>query len=98
VHLRNTDKSITLLDKGHFTPLDDPEVRALASRYGNPDDLLTEDWRPEIPGINAPGNYETDYAPNPWKVVKGVLDQVAAGTYPHFFPNAPKAPATQKTN
>ena len=27
----------------------------------DPDRLLAEDWTPEIPGINAPGNY-FDYA------------------------------------
>jgi hypothetical protein len=48
--------------------------------------LLTEDWRPEIPGINAPGDYLKDYAPNPWKDVKGVIDRVLAGRYDHFFP------------
>jgi hypothetical protein len=92
VHLRNADRWITLLDKGRMTSLDNPEVRALASRYGNPDELLTEDWRPEIPGINAPGNYLTDYAPDPWKTVKSVIDKVLAGTYEHFYPIHPVAP------
>jgi hypothetical protein len=85
VHLRNADKWVTLLERGRMKSLDDPEVRALASRYGNPDELLTEDWRPEIPGINAPGEYSA-YAANPWKAVQTVIDQVVAGTYPHFFP------------
>jgi len=79
---------VTLLDKGRLTSLDNPEVRALASRYGNPDQLLAEDWRPEIPGINAPGNYLTDYAPDPWRTVKLVIDKVLAGRYEHFFPPA----------
>jgi len=55
VHLRNADRWITLIDNGRLTSLDNAEVRALASRYGDPDQLLAEDWRPEIPGINAPG-------------------------------------------
>jgi hypothetical protein len=94
VHLRNADRWVTLLDKGRLTSLDNAEVRALASRYGNPDDLLTEDWRPEMPGINAPGQYATDYAPNPWRTVKGVIDKVIAGHYEHFFPlTGPRAPA-----
>ena len=50
VRLRNADKWVALLDKGRMTSLDDPEVRALASRYGNPDDVLAEDWIPEVPG------------------------------------------------
>ena len=41
--------------------LDDPEVRALASRYGDPDYLLAEDWIPEVPGINAPGDIVGQY-------------------------------------
>jgi len=76
----------TLIEKGRLKSLDNPEVRALASRYGNPDQILTEDWRPEIPGINAPGDYMTDYAPHPWKTVKGVIDRVLAGNYDHFYP------------
>jgi hypothetical protein len=89
VHLRNADRWVTLIERGRLKSLDNPEVRALASRYGNPDQLLAEDWRPEIPGINAPGNYMTDYAPDPWRTVKSVVDQVRAGSYPHFFPNPP---------
>jgi hypothetical protein len=88
VHLRNANRWVTLLDKGRLASLDNPEVRALASRYGNPDELLTEDWRPEMPGINAPGQYATDYAPDPWRTVKRVTDAVLAGNYEHFFPRA----------
>ena len=51
-----------------------------------PDQLLTEDWRPEIPGMNAPGDYMADYAPDPWKTVKAVIDRVLAGNYDHFYP------------
>jgi hypothetical protein len=94
VRLRNANRWVTLLDKGRLTSLDNPEVRALASRYGNPDLLLTEDWRPEIPGINAPGNYATDYAPDPWRTVKMVIDKVLAGRYEHFFPPTNSKPAS----
>lgn len=86
VRLRRADKWVALVDKGHLTSFDNPEVRALASRYGKPEDLLTEDWIPEVPGINAPGTYMTDYAPDPWKTVKGVIDKVTAGRYEHFYP------------
>ncbi len=88
VKLRNADKWVKLLDKGHMTSLDDPEVRALASRYGDPDYLLTEDWIPEVPGINAPGDYMTDYAPNPGKYALMVMDKAMKGTYAHYFPAA----------
>jgi len=90
IHLRNTDKWVDLLNRGRLTSLDDPEVRALASRYGDADALLTEDWIPEIPGVNAPGRY-ADYAAAPWPFVTGVLDQAQAGTYEHFYPG----PATK---
>ena len=88
VHLRNTDKWVTLVDKGHMTALDNAEVRALASRYGNPDVILSEDWIPEIPGINVPGRYQ-DYAANPWKYDKPVIDRAINGTYEHYYPPKP---------
>ncbi len=56
-----------IIDRGRLTALDDPEVRAVAARFGDPDDLLKEDWIPEVPGISAPGSYAS-YArdPIPW--------------------------------
>ena len=51
---------------GRLAALDDPEVRALAAKYGDPDELLKEDWVAEIPGITSPGSYE-DYAKEPGK-------------------------------
>jgi hypothetical protein len=88
VRLRNADKWVTLLDKGHMASLDNPEVRALASRYGDPNYLLAEDWIPEIPGINAPGDYMKDYAPNPGKYALDVMDRAIKGGYDHYFPGA----------
>jgi len=97
--LRNTDKWVNLLEKGRMTSLDDPEVRALASRYGDPDYILAEDWIPEVPGINAPGDYLRDYAPNAGKYALDVLRKANDGSYEHYFPRrdtttAP-APATK---
>jgi hypothetical protein len=94
VHVRNSDRWITLVDKGRQMNLDSPEVRALASRYGNPDELLAESWIPEVPGINAPGKYE-DYAKDPHAYAKSVIDKVIAGTYEHFFPPLPAKPTAQ---
>jgi hypothetical protein len=88
VHLRNADQWITITDKGRMTSLDHPEVRALASRYGNPDDLLQEDWRPGVPGINQPGNF-ADYAQDPWRFVWGDIEKVMAGSYTFFYPPTP---------
>ncbi len=87
VHLRNTDRWVTLLDRGRLTSLDDVEVRALASRYGNPDQVLAEDWIPDIPGINSAGRYE-DYAGDPWRHAKAVVDKVGDGSYEHFYSSA----------
>ena len=86
LRVRGADQFITLIDKGHLTSMDHPEVRALASRYGNPDEVLAEDWIPELPGINAPGKYE-DYARNPWESVERTLyKEVPAGTYRYLYP------------
>ncbi len=63
---------------GRLTALDDPEVRELASRYGDPDDLLGEDWIPPIPGISTPGDYQADFAADPARVIYGQQAEVAA--------------------
>ena len=86
VHLRGAGRWISLVDKGHMSSLDNSEVRALASRYGDPDEVLHRDWVPEVPGINTSGRYE-DYAANPWKYAKKVIDQVVQGKYEHFYPS-----------
>ncbi len=65
VRLRETGNWLTLIEHGIIQTYNDPEVRALASRYGNPDDILRRDWIPELPGITAPGNYNNDYASDP---------------------------------
>ena len=51
VHLRNSNRWLNLVDKGHLTALDAAEVRALASRYGDPDEILAEVWTPGVPGL-----------------------------------------------
>jgi len=76
---------LTIIDKGELTAYRSPELRALASRYGDPNDILNEDWVPHIPGINAPGKYE-DYAKDPWKTFAEVMKKVNAGTYEYFYP------------
>ena len=65
IRLRDTGNWITLIEHGIVQTYVDPEVRALASRYGNPDELLRRDWIPELPGITVPGNYNEDYASDP---------------------------------
>jgi hypothetical protein len=53
-----------VIEKGHLTALDHPDVRKLAARYGDPDEILKEDWSAPIPGITVPGSYE-EYAREP---------------------------------
>jgi hypothetical protein len=36
-----------VIEDGHLVALDDPQVRQVAERYGNPDELLREDWVPD---------------------------------------------------
>lgn len=57
-------KTIKVIDNGRLTALDDPEVRELARKYGDPDEILKEDWIPRIPGISAEGSYQ-EYAKDP---------------------------------
>jgi len=85
VRIRGTDKWLTLLDKGRLTALDNPEVRALASRYGNPDTLLADDFVPDIPGINSPGSYQ-DFAKDPWQHYQRVFKQVEDRSYLYLYP------------
>lgn len=89
VRLRPTGKWVTLVNRGHLTALDDPQVHALAARYGNPDRILSEDWIPEIPGINVPGSYQ-DYARDPWKYANAQMKEILAGTYGYFYPPKPR--------
>lgn len=55
----------TVVDAGRLVGLDDPEVREVAAKYGDPDELLAEQWVPAIPGINMDGDYRRDYAEDP---------------------------------
>ncbi len=64
-------KQRRILDKGRLCALDDPNVRDLAARYGDPDRVLAEDWTPPLPGITAPGSYK-EYSRDPAAYVYGV--------------------------
>ena len=54
-----------LIDAGHLQALDDPGVKEIAARHGDPVALLSEDWVPAVPGINMEGDYFRDYAADP---------------------------------
>lgn len=65
IRFRDSGKWATLIEHGQIQTSKDPEVRALASRYGNPEEILRRDWIPELPGITTPGDYNKDYAADP---------------------------------
>jgi hypothetical protein len=66
----NKRKECTIVRNICLTALDDPQGRERAKKYGAPDDLLREDWIPQIPGITSAGSYE-EYARNPGKWIYG---------------------------
>ena len=69
IKLPNSGRTITVIENGRLKALDDPEVREMAKKYGDPETLLREDWVPNIPGINAEGQYQ-DYAQDPAQWIK----------------------------
>ncbi len=74
VKLRDSGEWVKIINKGHLTALDDPEIRSMAAKHGDPDDILSEDWIPAIPGINFPGDYMREYGQDPVKWIKKELD------------------------
>ena len=83
--LRDTGELLTVAEKGYVKAFDDPEVRALAARYGNPELIFRYEWIPSFPGINVPGDYERDFAADPWKWVMDEWKQIQEGTYQYFI-------------
>ncbi len=65
-----TGREHRILDRGRLTSLDDPAARDIAARYGEPGEVLAEEWTPEIPGITAPGSYD-EYARDPARWIYG---------------------------
>lgn len=55
---------IPVIENGRLSSYDDPDVRDLAATFGDPDELLRDDWVPSIPGVTVPGSYD-DYARDP---------------------------------
>lgn len=70
VKIRGTQYWHKIVDKGYLSCLEDPGLRAIASRYGDPDELLSYVWIPPLPGINCEGDYLKDYAPDPIAYLK----------------------------
>ncbi len=66
---------IPIISKGRLTALDDPGIRQIAAKYGDPDELLQEIWIPGMPGINTPGDYWETYANDPVSYIrKEIID------------------------
>lgn len=61
---------VSVIDGGRLAAYDDAEVRDMAARYGDPDQLLRDDWIPAIPGVTVPGDY-AEYARDPSAWVYG---------------------------
>ena len=76
---------ITLLEHGGLASFEDVGVRALASRYGAPSEILRRDYIPTMPGINAPGSYDA-YARNPGAHWVSWAKSIETGAYPYFKP------------
>jgi hypothetical protein len=55
---------VPVIEGGRLSAYDDPEVRDLAATFGDPDQLLHDDWVPEIPGVTVEGDY-AEYAREP---------------------------------
>jgi hypothetical protein len=79
VRIRGTGQWQTLIEHGNLAALSDPEVRALAARYGNPDELLRKDFVHPIPGITIPGKYD-DYGRDPGRWWQRWAREIEAGT------------------
>jgi len=80
IRLRDSGNWSTLIEHGQIMASQDPEVRALASRYGNPNEILDRDWIPEIPGVTTPGNYDEDYSSDPGKFWSNWANSILDGT------------------
>jgi hypothetical protein len=81
--LRDTGEWITISDKGRPTAFDNPEVRALAAKYGDPDVIFRYDWIPGIPGVNVAGDVQA-FNRDPWAWVAMEWKQMKNGTYKFF--------------
>lgn len=96
--LRDTGEWLAISTKGRPDAYDNPEVRALASKYGDPEVIFRYDWIPAIPGINVAGDYMKDYAQDPWKWVVNEWNQIKDGSYKYLVPDYVMTRNTVKKN
>lgn len=76
-------KKEKFIDRGHLVLLDNPEVRAIASKYGETEEILREEGARPIPGINVPGEYWKDYAQNPGQYWAKQREERRSGKSPY---------------
>ncbi|MGH3759320.1 hypothetical protein [Actinophytocola sp.] len=91
----NADGSETvIIENGRLKGLDDPKIRDIAAKYGDPDHLLSEDWIPATPGINMDGDYFADYASDPldWTMTELHICQRWHGLYMKMIAPSDGAP------
>jgi hypothetical protein len=67
---RRDGSTVPIIEGGRLSAYDDADVRDLAATFGDPDQLLHDDWVPEIPGVTVPGSY-AEYAADPAAHVYG---------------------------
>jgi hypothetical protein len=85
--LRDTGEIVTVSEKGHPEIFKSAELRALVSKYGNPDTIFSYDWVPDMPGVNMPGNHDRDYGADPFAFLKAEWALLKSGKYTHYVEN-----------
>ena len=75
---------MTIAEKGYVKAFDDPEIQAPAAQYGDPELILGYAWIPSIAGINVPGDYQADFAADPWAWILQEWGKIEEGTYGHY--------------
>ncbi len=73
-----------LIENGRLLGLDDPAIRRLAAKYGDPELWLDESWNPAIPGLNMAGDYWEHYGKDPLHWVKSELN-ICRNYHPLFM-------------
>lgn len=83
-HLEMGGDNELLIENGRLLALDDPAIRKIAAKYGDPDLWLDESWNPAVPGLNMKGDYWNHYARDPLHWVKTELD-ICRNYHPLFM-------------
>jgi hypothetical protein len=82
--LADTGEWVTIAENGNVKAFEDPEVRALAAKYGDPNLIFRYEWIPSIPGVNVPGDHEKDYGADPWKWIMAEWDRIQKNNYEYY--------------